>query len=137
MFQKALDLATKLHKGQVDKGGNPYIQHPIAVANLVKTEEEKCVAILHDTIEDCGIDAAFLKTEGFPESIINAVVLLSKVEGQTLDEYLIAIKSNELATSVKLADLTHNSNISRIPNPTERDFKRLDKYKRCIEFLKS
>lgn len=136
MVNKAYEIAKKLHEGQFDKGGNPYILHPIEVVKMLETEEEKCVGYLHDTIEDCGIDAQYLLNEGFSKEIVEAVVVLSKIEGESLNKYKKRVKANPLARKVKLADLKHNSDITRIKNPTEKDYNRLKKYKEFIEFLK-
>lgn len=135
MVNKAYEIAKKLHEGQFDKGGNPYILHPIKVAEMLETEEEKCVGYLHDTIEDCNIDAEYLLNEGFSKEIVEAVVVLSKINGENLNKYKKKVKANPLARKVKLADLKHNSDITRIKNPTEKDFNRLKKYKEFIEFL--
>lgn len=135
MVNKAYELAKKLHEGQFDKGGNPYIFHPMKVAEMLETEEEKCVGYLHDTIEDCNIDSDYLLKEGFTKEIVDAVVVLSKIEGESLNKYKKRVKANPLARKVKLADLKHNSDITRIENPTEKDFKRLERYKEFINFL--
>lgn len=135
MVNKAYEIAKKLHEGQFDKGGNPYILHPIKVAEMLETEEEKCVGYLHDTIEDCNIDAEYLLNEGFSKEIVEAVVVLSKINGESLNKYKKRVKANPLARKVKLADLKHNSDITRIKNPTVKDFNRLKKYKEFIEFL--
>ena len=135
MVNKAYELAKKLHEGQFDKGGNPYIFHPMKVAEMLETEEEKCVGYLHDTIEDCNIDSDYLLKEGFTKEIVDAVVVLSKIEGESLNKYKKRVKANPLARKVKLADLKHNSDITRTENPTEKDYKRLERYKEFIKFL--
>lgn len=135
MMEKALIIATELHKGQLDKGGNPYILHPISVAKMLETPKQKCVGYLHDTIEDCNIDADFLLNEGFSEEIVNAVITLSKIKGESLNKYKKRVKRNPLAREVKKADLKHNMDISRIPNPTEKDFNRIEKYKEFLKYL--
>lgn len=131
-----LDIACMLHEGQKDKGGEDYIKHPIYVASLLDQEYDKCTAYLHDTIEDCNIDEEYLLKLKVPTEVVTAVRVLSKVRGEKYMDYLERVKENPIARRVKIADLTHNSDISRIPNPTERDFKRLEKYKKAMEFLK-
>ena len=134
-IKKAYKIAAEAHEGQIDKGGNPYINHPLAVAQLVKTEIEKTVALLHDVIEDTPITLQYLEEVGFSRDIIAAVDCITKRESETLSSYLARVKSNSVATSVKIADLTHNSDLSRIPAPAHKDFDRLERYKRELDFL--
>lgn len=134
-IEKAYQIARAAHKGQVDKGGNDYIKHPIAVASLVKTEDEKIVALLHDVVEDTPVSLQNLREKGFAESIIEAVDCITKRNGETLESYLNRVKSNRISTVVKIADLTHNSDITRIPNPKQKDYDRLERYKQELAFL--
>lgn len=134
-IEKAYQIAKAAHKGQVDKGGNDYIKHPIAVASLVKTEDEKIVALLHDVVEDTLVSLQNLREKGFAESIIEAVDCITKRNGETLESYLNRVKSNRISTVVKIADLTHNSDITRIPNPKQKDYDRLERYKQELAFL--
>lgn len=135
MYEKALEIAKKAHKGQVDKAGIDYIQHPLFVASLVKTEEQKATALLHDVIEDSEITKEDLIHAGIPTNVVKAVDTLTKTRGETYVDYLAKVKSNDLARVVKLADLQHNSDLSRIKNPNKKDFERLEKYKKAIEYL--
>lgn len=137
MYTKALQLAMNVHKGQVDKGGNPYILHPIAVSQLVDSEEEKIVALLHDVVEDTDITLEHLKLEGFSDNIIAAVSALTKQPGVAYDDYISTLKGNSIAVRVKIADITHNSDISRIPNPTEKDLERIKRYEMTLAKLKN
>jgi (p)ppGpp synthase/HD superfamily hydrolase len=107
--------------------------------NLLKTDCEylKTIAVLHDTIEDSDFTLVDLKNFGFPSRVLRAVDLLSKVEGQTNQEYLYAICSNKDAMLVKLADLEHNSKISRQPNLERKDFDRLEKYFSMYRYIKT
>lgn len=132
---KAYNLAKSAHEGQVDKGGKPYIEHPVAVASLVFTDEEKTVALLHDVVEDTPITLSDLQAQGFTTEVVTAVDCLTKRQGEALSDYLNRVKSNTLATTVKIADLTHNSDIRRIPSPTEKDFARVARYKKEIAYL--
>lgn len=132
---KAYNLAKSVHEGQVDKGGKPYIEHPVIVARLVFTDEEKTVALLHDVVEDTPITLSDLQAQGFTTEVVTAVDCLTKRQGETLGDYLNRVKSNALATTVKIADLTHNSDIRRIPSPTEKDFARTTRYKKEIAYL--
>ncbi|WP_312560867.1 HD domain-containing protein [Anaerospora sp.] len=137
MISKALYIAKVAHKGQVDKGGNPYVMHPIAVSQLVHSEEEKIVALLHDVVEDTDITLEHLKLEGFSDNIIAAVSALTKQPGVAYDDYIATLKENSIAVRVKIADITHNSDISRIPNPTEKDLERIKRYEMTLAKLKN
>ncbi len=132
---KAYQLALAAHKGQVDKGGKPYINHPVMVAKSVCTEAEQTVALLHDIIEDTDMTLDDLRAEGFSEQVIEAVDCITKRNKEPLNQYLHRVKGNCLATSVKLADLAHNSDLSRISHPTETDYARTERYKKAIVFL--
>ncbi len=134
---KAHQLAAAAHKGQTDKGGSPYINHPIAVAEALETEEEQVVALLHDVVEDTPITLEELLKQGFSQRVVQAVDCLTHREGEPREAYLARIKSDSLATAVKLSDLRHNSDLGRIPIPTEKDFARVEKYKREMEYLKN
>ena len=134
-YELALKIATEAHKGQVDKAGIPYINHPLTVASFVDTEEEKIVALLHDTIEDTNITEQDLLNYGFSNKIVEAVKLLTHNKGIPYMEYVAKIKNNELARKVKIADLTHNSDLSRLKEVTEKGMKRYEKYKKALIYL--
>ena len=129
MLKKAISLAEKAHQGQVDKGGHPYILHPKRVMEKCETTEEKIVAMLHDVMEDTDYTADDLRKEGFSEEIITALLYLTHREGEGYMEYIERICENPLAVRVKYADLQDNMDLSRIPDPTEKDLARLEKYK--------
>jgi (p)ppGpp synthase/HD superfamily hydrolase len=135
-IEDAIDLALRVHKGQKDKAGAPYILHPLRVMLSMDTDTERQVAVLHDVIEDAGITAKFLRSEGFSEEVCSAVVVLTKKPGESNDKYLDRIYENPIARKVKMADLKDNMNLSRIKEPTEKDRKRVEKYKKAKEFLK-
>lgn len=135
MLELALSIATEAHNWQFDKAGVDYIEHPIYVASQVDTEEEKAVALLHDVIEDSPFTAEELLLAGLPETVVAAVQILSKKKGQDYQTYLENVKSNPLARVVKLADLKHNSDLSRLRSVTDNDLERLEKYKRAIDYL--
>ncbi len=125
-----LVFATNKHAGQFDKGGNPYILHPIAVMHLLGNadEELRCIAIGHDIVEDCGVSYAELREMGFTERIISGIACLTKVPGETYDEYKAKVKSNVDSVKVKIADLTHNTRIDRLKGVSEKDMARMEKY---------
>ena len=135
MVDLALSIARQAHEGQLDKAGVDYIKHPIYVASQVETEEEKAVALLHDVLEDSSVTAEELLIAGLPETVVTTVQVLTKQTGQDYQTYLQAVKSNPLACRVKLADLKHNSDLSRLTSITEKDRARLKKYKKAIDFL--
>lgn len=135
LYDLALSIALEAHKGQVDKAGEDCMNHPIFVASLVDTEEEKAAALLHDVIEDSEMSLTDLLNNGIPSGVLQAVSILTKDKKLTYQEYLVRVKSNDIATKVKLADLKHNSDISRISNPSKKDYERLKKYKQAIKFL--
>ncbi len=132
MLDKALLLATNSHHGQFDKGGAPYILHPLKVMHYLKTDDEElqCMALLHDVVEDCDVTFVDLKAIGMSERVIAAVRCLTKQRGQTLAEYKEVIFSNTDAMKVKMADLRHNSDIRRLKGVTEKDLVRMEKYHR-------
>ena len=135
MVDLALSIARQAHEGQLDKAEVDYIEHPIYVASQVDTEEEKAVALLHDVIEDSPVSAEELLQAGLPETVVTAVQVLTKKKEQDYQTYLETVKKNPLARVVKLADLKHNSDLSRLSSITEKDRERLKKYKKAIDFL--
>lgn len=135
LLEKAIEIALSAHRGKVDKGGFPYILHPLRVMQVMETMEEKIVAMLHDVVEDSDKTIQNLKEENFSKRILRAVALLTKKENQSYDDYIGAIKKNTLASKVKLADLKDNMNKMRLLNFTERDKARLKKYKDAYKML--
>ena len=129
-LNKMLVLATNKHAGQFDKGGNPYILHPIAVMYLLENadEEEQCIALGHDIVEDCGVTSFELRELGFTERIIDGIRCLTKTAGETYDEYKTKVKSNKDSIKVKKADLTHNTRIERLKGVTPKDMARTERY---------
>lgn len=136
MYNLACSIAEQAHKGQFDKGGHPYIEHPLYVSTLVNSADEKIVALLHDVVEDSFVTLLYLEKQLFSDDIIYAIDCLTKRKGEKYDDYLKRVCQSKLAVTVKIADMTHNSDISRIPNPTQKDFDRVKKYKEKIEWLK-
>ena len=143
LMKKALSIAVTAHKGVKDKGGTDCVLHPITVALMCKTYDEKIVALLHDVIEDTPLTLDDIKKQGFPEYIVSALdaVTRRKPEEQFGDkrlDYIVRCKKNPIARVVKIADLTHNSDLTRIPCPTD-DFKKkvLYEYPSEIAYLKN
>jgi len=135
LLELAINVATKAHEGQVDKGGNPYVNHLKAVADALDSTENKIVAYLHDICEDTSTTFEDLTNMGFTKRIVNSVRVLTKTEGISYESYLKNVKKDSNAWHVKMADLKNNMDISRIPNPTDADFKRLEKYEKALAFL--
>ena len=132
----AYAIAYVAHKGQVDKVGKDYINHPLTVASYCKTEDERVVALLHDVVEDTNITLEDL-SKFFDSNIIDALKLLTHDDDTPYMEYVARIKENEIAKAVKIADLTHNMDLSRFENPTKWDYDRVEyKYKPAMEILK-
>ena len=129
-------IAEKAHYGQVDKAGVDYIEHPRTVASFVDGEKEKICALLHDVMEDTDFSEKSLRIL-FNDEIVDTLLLLTHRDGESYEEYIKKISVSQLATKVKIADLTHNSDLSRLKEVTEKDLKRCEKYQKSIEFLKS
>lgn len=130
-------IARIAHKGQIDKSGAPYIEHPLIVAKGVQTEDEKCVALLHDVLEDSSFTAEDLKVAKIPEQVIEAVETLTHKDGVSYEDYISCIKANELARQIKISDLKHNMDLSRLSDVTDQDLKCKEKYERAYATLDS
>jgi GTP diphosphokinase / guanosine-3',5'-bis(diphosphate) 3'-diphosphatase len=130
LLGKVLVLATNAHAGQFDRGKNPYILHPLKVMHYLKTDDEElqCMALLHDVIEDTKTTWKDLEDIGCTERVLNAVRALTKMPGQSYDEYKENVFANEDAMRVKLCDLRHNTDIRRLKGITEKDIERIAKY---------
>jgi (p)ppGpp synthase/HD superfamily hydrolase len=132
---KAILIATGKHDGQYDKGGNPYILHPLRLMLKAENDTDRIVAVLHDVIEDTDYTIRDLLADGFEQEIIDALDCLTKRKGETYDEFIQRIKPNALAKAVKLLDLKDNMDITRIENPDQKDYDRLKKYEKAIQDL--
>lgn len=137
MTKKAMKIAYDAHNGQTDKGGIPYIFHPYHLAEQMKTEETVITALLHDIIEDTPLTITWLREQGFSEPILQALTLLRHESGMPYMEYIKRLQDNNIACQVKLEDLKHNSDISRIDKMDDEDKKRLKKYKEAIAYLET
>ncbi len=137
MYQElALQIAKKAHAGQVDKAGKDYILYPMTVASCMDTDTEKAIAYLHDVLEDTDASVDELRNM-FSTEIVDAVITLTRNKDDSYFEYIQKVSKSKLAKKVKAADLLHNLDITRIKEPTERDFKRLEKYKKAILYLET
>lgn len=130
MLSKAILIATNAHAGQFDKGGSPYILHPLKVMHYLRSQDEElqCIAVLHDVIEDTDLTWEVLIEAGMSKRVLAALVALTKIKGQSYEAYKTAVKSNKDAILVKMADLRHNSDIRRLKGVTEKDLQRIAKY---------
>lgn len=132
---KAMRIAYEAHKEQYDKGGVPYIFHPYHLAEQLEDEYHICVALLHDVVEDTDVTLADLENVGFPEEIVEAVGVLTKPKGADYFEYVRKVKSNPIAKKIKLLDLAHNSDPSRLVNGREKSASQLEKYAKAKVIL--
>lgn len=130
----ALDIATKAHQGQKDKSGYDYIGHPIRDAKTVRNRDEIVVALLHDTIEDTYVTPEYL-AKYFDKNIVDAVVLLTKRNGENYTDFVLRCKTNILARNVKIADILDNLDLSRINKINEEDIERNKKYLQALKIL--
>lgn len=130
MLNTMLVMATNAHAGQYDKGGNPYILHPLKVMHYLKStdEELQCIALGHDMIEDTNVTYEELRNAGISERVIMGIKALTKERGETFEEYKAKVMANLDAVQVKMADLRHNSDIRRLKGVTEKDVARIVKY---------
>lgn len=135
LIKKAMDIAYKAHLGQVDKGGTPYIFHPLHIAERVDTEYEICTALLHDVIEDSDITLDYLFKEGFPQEVIKAVDLLTRKEGMTYREFILKTKTDTIARKIKIEDIKHHLDLTRLSEITEKDIDRAKYYKKFLDIL--
>lgn len=133
---KAISIATSAHKNQLDKGGKPYIDHPLRVMKPMTTDAARIVAVLHDVIEDSDYILDDLVAVGFSEEIVQAVEALTRQKGEPYKNYLRRIKTNPIAIAVKLADLQDNMDLTRLPTVTEKDIERQKKYSRSSSYIK-
>lgn len=130
----ASKIAYKAHDGQTDKAGVPYIFHPIHIAEQMDSEESCVVALLHDVIEDSDITLEIL-SKYFNDDIITALRVLTKKENDDYVMYIKRVKTNKLATKVKIKDLEHNRDLTRLDEVTDKDRKRSLKYWQAIRYL--
>ena len=136
LTKKALRICFEAHKSQTDKCGTPYVFHPFHLAEKMTTEAEVCTALLHDVAEDSSITLDTLAEE-FPPAVIHALRLLTHRADVPYMDYVRAIAHNRIARKVKLADLRHNSDLSRLDTVTPQDEARVEKYRAAIEILGS
>jgi (p)ppGpp synthase/HD superfamily hydrolase len=138
MLNRAIEIAVNGHRGQFDKAGKPYILHPLRVMVSLDNEDEMICAVLHDIIEDTDIRAQDLMDEGFDQKIIDAILSVTKSDKETdYFDFIRRAMENPIGRKVKIADLKDNLNLTRISNPSDEDFKRIEKYRKALHILES
>ena len=135
MTKKAVNVMYQAHQGQMDKGGFPYCFHPYQVAQGMDDEISCTCALLHDVVEDTDLTFEDLAGMGFPAEVIDVLKLLTHRESVPYMDYVRNLADNPVARKVKLSDLHHNSDLSRINEVTEKDLERIEQYKEAIAFL--
>ena len=135
LTNRALQLSYNAHKNQEDKSGIPYVYHPYHLAEQMTDEYSVAVALLHDVVEDSSLSLADLVAEGFPQPVIEAVALLTHDKTVPYTDYIEKIKMNPIARAVKLADLRHNSDLSRYRTVDDEARRRAQKYADAIQRL--
>ena len=137
LTKTAMKICFEAHKDQVDKSGIPYIFHPFHLAEQMTDEDTTIAALLHDTVEDTNLTFDYLREQGIPEHIIVALKLLTHDESVPYLDYIKLIKVNDIAKAVKIADLKHNSDLTRLDEIGEKDMARVEKYKKAIAILEN
>ena len=137
-LHRAIEIALEAHKGALDKGGNPYILHPLRLMLQMDSEEEMIVAILHDVVEDSekwSFDK--LHKEGFSKKIINSLRSVTKEnENEDYEKFIDRSVKDKIGRKVKIADISDNLDISRLKEVTDKDILRINKYKKALAKLK-
>jgi len=136
LTKTALQISFEAHKNQVDKSGMPYVYHPFHLAEQMDDEYSVCVALLHDVAEDTDLTVADLSRMGFPKEVTDALALMTHDDLTPYMDYVERLSHNPIAAKVKLADLAHNSDLTRLDVVREKDRERVLKYHRAMELLK-
>ena len=135
-LENALQMAIKAHEGQLDKAGKPYINHPVYLAlQLNNSDTEKATALLHDVLEDSNMYTFKDIEDACGSSVADAVLCLTHKKNEDYFDYIKRVRTNCVSTAVKIEDLKHNMDLSRISNPTEKDKQRVLKYKKAYAYL--
>lgn len=135
LTKKAMKLCFVAHKDQTDKSGMPYVFHPFHLAEQMPDEYTAITALLHDVVEDTEYTLSDLEAMGFPKEIVDAIALMTHDKGTPYMEYVAKIKDNPIARTVKLADIRHNSDTSRLDIVDKKALQRVEKYQRAIQLL--
>ena len=135
-LEDAIALALEAHRGQVDKGGQPYILHPLRVMLRMESEVERVVGILHDVVEDTWYTKEDLRSRGYPTEVLEPLDCLTKRPGEEYEDFIKRIEPNPLARRVKLMDIEDNMDVRRLSTMTENDLQRLERYRKAWAELK-
>lgn len=133
--KKALCLCFTAHRDQVDKSGLPYVFHPFHLAEQMPDEDTTVTALLHDVIEDTDYTLQDLQDMGFSPAVLEALALLTHEDTAPYFDYVAALKANLIARTVKLADLRHNSDLTRLDVIDDSARRRAEKYQAAIALL--
>ena len=137
LLDKAALICVTKHKGQRDKMGCAYFQHPMRVATRCSTDDEKIAALLHDTIEDTDVTPEYLLSEGFPQHIVDAILSVTKREGESYEDFVARAKVNPIGRVVKIHDLEDNLDVMRLDEVSPEMAARFTKYLKALRYLKS
>ena len=136
LLDKAALICVTKHQRQRDKVVAAYFQHPMRVAMNCEKDEEKIVALLHDTIEDTDVTPEWLKQQGFSDEIVEAILSVTREPGEDYSEFVARAKKNPIGRIVKIHDLEDNLNVFRLSEVTPEMAGRLTKYLKALEYLK-
>lgn len=131
LMLRAIGLASEKHLSQTDKASKPYFGHPARVAESCQTDEQRMVALMHDLLEDTDVTAQQLLDEGFPAEIVDALLAVTRRQGEDYDAFIERAAVNPIARRVKIADLLDNMDITHLHTLTDEDCQRLKKYHRA------
>ena len=134
-LEKSVNIAVTQHAGQTDKAGKPYILHSLRVMMNMDNDEEMAAAVLHDVIEDTSISAEDLLNSGIPGKVVDIVKTVTKIEGESYDDFISRISASEPAVRVKISDIRDNLDICRLETLSDKDMQRLKKYHKALKIL--
>ena len=135
LIEISLDIALKAYTGKTDKAGAPYVLHPLRLMAKMKTDRARAAALLHDVIEDADLTADDLLAAGIPKDVVDAVVALSRRDGETYDAFIERVARDRLAVEVKRADIADNLDVLRLTTLTDKDLARISRYHRAWQRL--
>ncbi len=130
-LEDTIALAAEAHRGQVDKGGQPYILHPLRLMLHLVSDVDRIVGVLHDVVEDTHFTQEDLRSRGYPTGVLEALDCLTKRPAEDYKDFIQRIKPNPIARRVKLLDLEDNMDVRRLPTMNDEDFRRLKRYRKA------
>jgi len=139
ILAKAIEFAAHKHVDQVDKGGAPYILHPLRMMMRLRTSDQElmAIAVLHDVVEDCDVSFDELKDLGMPERVLTGVRALTRQAGETYEQFIDRLQFSRDAMLVKREDLRDNSDLTRLKGVTTKDIARMEKYMRAFKHIEA